>query len=104
MPKIYLEKNVLDATFERLEFIFDNFDNIYFSVSGGKDSSVMVQLANMVAKKKNKKFDVLYIDFEAQYKSTIKHVYELKTLSRYKRFLSCCFAYCFKECSFYFTT
>ena len=42
MPKIYLEKNVLDATFERLEFIFDHFDNIYFSASGGKDSSVMV--------------------------------------------------------------
>lgn len=93
MPKIYLEKNVLEATFERLEFIFDNFDNIYFSVSGGKDSSVMVQLANMVANKKNKKFDVLYIDFEAQYKLTIKHIYELKKLSRYKRFLSYCFTY-----------
>lgn len=86
MPKIYLEKNVLDAAFERLEFIFDHFDNIYFSVSGGKDSSVMVQLANMVAKKKNKKFDVLYIDFEAQYKLTIKHVYELKKLSQIRDF------------------
>ena len=30
MPKIYLEKNVLDAAFERLEFIFNHFDNIYF--------------------------------------------------------------------------
>lgn len=86
MPKVYLEKNVLDAAFERLEFIFDNFDNIYFSVSGGKDSSVMVQLANMVAKKKNKKFDVLYIDFEAQYKLTIKHIYELKKLSQIRDF------------------
>ncbi len=86
MPKVYLEKNVLDATFERLEFIFDNFDNIYFSVSGGKDSSVMVQLANIVAKRKNKKFDVLYIDFEAQYKLTIKHVYELKGLSQIRDF------------------
>ena len=65
MAKVYLEKNVLDAAFERLEIIFNNFDNIYFSVSGGKDSSVMVQLANMVAKKMNKKFDVLYIDLEA---------------------------------------
>lgn len=86
LPKKYLAKNVLDATFERLEFIFDNFDNVYFSVSGGKDSSVMVQLANMVAKKKNRTFDVLYIDFEAQYKLTIKHVYELKTLSQIRNF------------------
>lgn len=86
LPKIYLEKNVLDATFERLEFIFDHFDNIYFSVSGGKDSSVMVQLANIVAKKKNRVFDVLYIDFEAQYSLTIDHIYELKQLSQIRRF------------------
>lgn len=86
MPKIYLEKNVLDAAFERLEFIFDHFDNIYFSVSGGKDSSVMVQLANIVAKKKNRVFDVLYIDFEAQYRLTIDHIYELKRLSQIRDF------------------
>lgn len=86
MPKIYLEKNVLDAAFERLEIIFQNFDSIYFSVSAGKDSSVMVQLANMVAKKYNKKFDVLYIDLEAQYKHTIDHVYELKTLPQIDTF------------------
>ena len=53
MAKVYLEKNVLDATKERLEIIFNNFENVYFSVSGGKDSSVMVQLANIVAKKMN---------------------------------------------------
>ena len=86
MPKKYLEKNVLVATFERLEYIFNNFENIYFSVSGGKDSSVMVQLANMVAKKLNKKFDVMYIDFEAQYRATIEHIYELKQLSQIRNF------------------
>lgn len=86
MAKRYLEKNVLDATFERLEIIFQNFDNIYFSVSGGKDSSVMVQLANMVAKKLNKKFDVLFIDLEAQYKHTVQHIEELKQLSQIRDF------------------
>ncbi len=82
MPKKYLEKNVLEAALERLKIIFNEFDNIYFCVSGGKDSSVMVQLANIVAKELNKKFDILYIDFEAQYKKTIEHIYELKTLSQ----------------------
>lgn len=86
MPKIYLEKNVLDAAIERLEFIFNNFENVYFSASGGKDSSVMVQLANMVAKKLNRKFDILFIDMEAQYSATIKHIYELKTLSQVRDF------------------
>lgn len=86
MPKVYLEKNVLDAAFERLEIIFNNFENIYFSVSAGKDSSVMVQLANIVAKKMNKQFDVLYIDLEGQYKVTIDHLNELKQLSQIRDF------------------
>ena len=86
MPKIYLEKNVLDAALERLEIIFNNFDNIYFSVSAGKDSSVMIQLANMVAQKLNKKYDVLFIDLEGQYKCTIDHLYELKQLSNIRDF------------------
>ena len=67
MSKKYLEKNILDAALERLEIIFQNFDNIYFSVSGGKDSSVMVQLANIVAKILYKKFDVLFIVLDAQF-------------------------------------
>lgn len=86
MSKIYLEKNVLEATTERLEIMFQNFDNIYFSVSGGKDSSVMVQLANQVAKKLNKKFDVLFIDLEAQYRYTIEHIEKLKQLSQIRDF------------------
>ena len=72
--KIYREQNVLDAALERLEYAFTEFDNLYFSVSGGKDSSIMVQLASKVARKMNKKFSVLYIDLEAQYKATIDHV------------------------------
>ncbi len=86
MAKKYLEKNVLDAAFERLEIIFQEFDNVYFSVSGGKDSSVMVQLANIVAKKMGKQFDVLFIDLEAQYARTIEHIEELKTLSQIRDF------------------
>lgn len=77
MAKIYNDKSVLEAVFERLEVAFNSFDNIYFSVSGGKDSSIMLQLAAKTARKMNKKFDVLYIDLEAQYKATIDHVNEL---------------------------
>lgn len=86
MPKKYLERNVLDATLNRMEIMFNNFDNIYFSVSGGKDSSVMVQIANIIAKKLNKRFDVLFIDLEAQYKHTIQHIEELKQLSQIRDF------------------
>ena len=77
MPKIYNGKDVYTAAMERFEFIFNNFDNYYISVSGGKDSSVMVQLAAKKAREMNKKFSVLYIDLEAQYKATIDHIYDL---------------------------
>lgn len=86
MAKKYLEKDVLQACIERLEIILTEFDNVYFSVSGGKDSSVMVQLANMVAQKLNKKFDVLFIDLEAQYKYTVDHIEEMKKLSQIRDF------------------
>lgn len=77
MPKIYNGKDVYTAAMERFEYIFNNFDNYYFSVSGGKDSSIMLQLAAKKARELNKKINVLYIDLEAQYKATINHIYEL---------------------------
>lgn len=77
MPKVFTEKDVLTATNERLEYIFNNFDDFYFSISGGKDSSVMLQLAAIKAREMNVKFSVLYVEFEAQYKATINHIEEL---------------------------
>lgn len=92
MGKVFTNKNVLEAAFERIEIAFNTFDNIYFSISGGKDSSVMAQLAGMVARKLNKKFSILYIDLEAQYKATIDHVYELRDILSdvTDRFYWCC--------------
>jgi predicted phosphoadenosine phosphosulfate sulfurtransferase len=84
--KHYLHTNVYDAFVERIEIAFNEFEHIYFSFSGGKDSSVMIQLANDVAKRLNKKFDILYIDLEAQYKLTIDHIEELSHLSQIEDF------------------
>ncbi len=78
MPKVFTDKDVITAAFERLEYMFTHFDNYYFSVSGGKDSSVMLQLAAIKARELNVKFSVLYVDFEAQYTATINHIRELK--------------------------
>lgn len=70
--KKYLSKNVLQATSERMDIIFSEFENVYVSFSAGKDSGVMVQLALEAAKKHNKlPLPVLFIDLEAQYKHTI---------------------------------
>lgn len=78
ISKQYIEKDVYTATKERLNYILDQFENVYTSFSGGKDSSVLLQLLLKIATKKKKlPVSVLYIDFEAQYKATIKHVEEL---------------------------
>lgn len=70
MAKRYLEKNVYDATQERLKFIFDEFENICISFSGGKDSGVVLNLAIEEARKRKRKIGVVFIDLEAWYKKT----------------------------------
>ena len=74
MPKIYLEQNVLEAAKERIEYTFDNFENIYLSFSAGKDSTVMLHLVMDEAKKRNVKIGLLIVDLEGQYKLTIDHM------------------------------
>ena len=35
------DETVAEALFRRLNYIFDNFENIQVSISGGKDSTVL---------------------------------------------------------------
>ncbi len=72
--KIYNNKTVLEASKDRISSIFDHFEKIYISFSGGKDSSVMTHLVLDEAKKRNKKVGFLIIDLEAQYNDTIYHI------------------------------
>ena len=65
--------NVLEASKQRVSKIFDSFENIYISFSGGKDSTVMMHLVMDEAIKRNRKVGVLLIDLEAQYSNTIEH-------------------------------
>ena len=79
--KIYKKDvNVYQAAIKRINIVFDTFDGVYLSVSGGKDSSVMCQLVSQVAKERGRKFDILFIDLEAQYTATIDHMHELISL------------------------
>jgi len=77
MAKAYKNESVYDAAINRYQIVFKEFDNYYICVSGGKDSSVMVQLMAQEARKAGVKFSVLYIDLEAQYQATITHINEL---------------------------
>lgn len=72
--KQYMMHSVLDAARERIEWTFDNFNKIYLSFSGGKDSTVMMHLACQEARKRGRKIGILIVDLEAQYQATIEHM------------------------------
>lgn len=74
MKKYSLDTNVLDAAKKRMEFVFDNYECIVVSYSGGKDSTVLLQLAKNEATKRNRKIYALFIDPEAQYNETILQI------------------------------
>lgn len=75
--KKYIDKSVLEASRERIEKIFDSFEKIYISFSGGKDSTVMTHLVMAEAIKRDRIVGILIIDLEAQYKHTIDHIREV---------------------------
>lgn len=68
--------NVYEAALKRLEFIFNEFDQIIISFSGGKDSGVMINLTIEYAQKINQieKLVVYHMDYEAQYQMTTDYV------------------------------
>ena len=76
--KKYQKENVYEAAQKRLSYIFENFDNVYVSFSGGKDSGVLLNMAaEFVRKNKpSAKLSVYHMDYEAQYDQTTDYVLE----------------------------
>ena len=74
--KIAGTKNVYELAQERLKVIFNEFDNIYVSFSGGKDSGVLLNMCIDYIRKNNLKvrLGVFHMDYEIQYKMTIDYV------------------------------
>ena len=65
MRKQYTEQNVYEAVQKRLKFIFEEFDNIFVSFSGGKDSGLLLNLTQ---------------DFQRKYYPNKKLVFFIKIL------------------------
>ena len=73
-------KNVYEATNDRIKYIFDNFDHVYVSFSGGKDSGVMLNLCLKYIRDNNldKKITLMHLDYEAQYEATTNYVAKIE--------------------------
>lgn len=76
MPTIVYssKKNVLEAARDRISFVFDNFEQIIVSISGGKDSTVLAHLALLEANKRGRKIGLFFLDEEVVYQSTIDQI------------------------------
>lgn len=69
-------KNVYELTLERIDTIFNEFDNVYVSFSGGKDSAVMLNLCIDYMRRHHiaRKLGVFHMDYEVQYEETTRYI------------------------------
>jgi predicted phosphoadenosine phosphosulfate sulfurtransferase len=77
--RVYQDLDVYDATQERLKYIFDTFERIYISYSGGKDSGVMLNLVLDYMRENGitKKIGLQTLDNEANYSHSLEFMHSI---------------------------
>jgi len=72
--KEYQEKDVFDAALDRIRYIYQRFDKVVVSFSGGKDSTVVLQMTMIVAKELDRlPLDVVFFDEEVISPETVEY-------------------------------
>lgn len=80
--RVPLGVDVLTAAKDRIRKALDHAERCYVSFSGGKDSTVMLHLVMEACIDRGIRPGVLFVDMEAQYQLTIKHLKECFELYR----------------------
>lgn len=76
--KIYLGKNVLEAALDRMRWIFREFPHVVVAFSGGKDSTVVLNLAIQVARELGRlPVTTMWIDQEAEWRAVVDYAREV---------------------------
>lgn len=69
------DKTVYEESLDRIRMVYDHFDDVIVSISGGKDSTVVYNLAKIVAEERGKlPLKVFWLDQEAEWKHTRQYV------------------------------
>lgn len=63
--------DTVTVSIRRMRWLFKEFERIVVSASGGKDSTVLYHLALTEAQRTGRKFELFFLDQEAEYQSTI---------------------------------
>jgi len=75
MSIIYLQQNVLEAALERIRRLYREFPEVIVNFSGGKDSTVILNLTLQVAEECGRlPVHVLFIDQEAEWDMVITYI------------------------------
>jgi predicted phosphoadenosine phosphosulfate sulfurtransferase len=82
---IYKQNNVFEEALERTRFVFDNCDDVIVSMSGGKDSTVLFNIALIVAKERKRlPLKVFWLDQEAEWQATRKYMDKIMAMPEVK--------------------
>ena len=75
----YLGVDVYTLTQDRIKFIFNNFEKIYLSFSGGKDSGVMLNLVVDYMRENGitRKIGLMTLDNEANYEHSLEFMHRI---------------------------
>lgn len=71
--------NVYEAARDRIDFVFKNFERVYVSFSGGKDSGVLLNLCLQYMRERNitRKIGVQILDNEANYSYSLDFMHRI---------------------------
>lgn len=73
--KFYLKETVYEAAVRRINWLFDEFKTVCVTTSGGKDSTVVLQLALKIAEERGRlPLPVMFVDQEAEWQNVIDHI------------------------------
>lgn len=88
--KEYIDTNVYEETLKRINYLYDLYDELIVSFSGGKDSTALLNCVLTVAEKRNKlPVKAWFIDEEVIHPPTIEYVARVRQDPRVKMMWYC---------------
>ena len=73
--RFYQNQTVYEAALDRIRYLYNEFDDIIVSFSGGKDSTVTLNATLQVARELNRlPVKVVFLDQEAEWQSVVDYV------------------------------